>query len=154
MGYYIAYRSVMLTEKIKELEAAKAKVADLEQKIIAERPDELAALPERYGFSSLNEFIKAVKVAVGAAGGRRKAGRKPAAKAPKAARKSRGRARITDETRAQVKALVAEGKSGADIAKVLGISLPSVQNIKKALGLVKARVAAAPAPAETAAPTL
>ena len=31
------------------------------------------------------------------------------------------------------------GKTGGEIAKSLGISLPSVQNIKKALGLVKKR---------------
>ena len=35
--------------------------------------------------------------------------------------------------------MVAAGQTGAAIAKALKISLPSVQNIKKALGLVKAR---------------
>jgi DNA-binding CsgD family transcriptional regulator len=35
--------------------------------------------------------------------------------------------------------MVDAGKTGAEIAKELKISLPSVQNIKKALGLVKAR---------------
>jgi DNA-binding CsgD family transcriptional regulator len=38
-----------------------------------------------------------------------------------------------------VKKLVEGGKTGSQIAKALGISLPSVQNIKKSLGLVKAR---------------
>jgi len=145
----------MLTEKIKELEAAKAKVQDLETKILSERPSELAGLPDKYGFKSLNEFIKAVKAAVASSGARRKPGRKAAAakKAVVAKKKTRSRARITDETRATVKALVEAGKSGAAIAKELSISLPSVQNIKKALGLVKARgteAAAAPA-AETPA---
>lgn len=46
---------------------------------------------------------------------------------------------ITDETRTQVKKLVGEGKTGAVFAKALGISLPGVQNIKKALGLVQPR---------------
>lgn len=46
---------------------------------------------------------------------------------------------ITDETRAQLKKLVEAGKTGSEIAKSLKISLPSVQNIKKALGLVKKR---------------
>ena len=46
---------------------------------------------------------------------------------------------ITDDTRAQVKKMVESDKTGAEIAKALGISLPSVQNIKKALGLVKKR---------------
>ena len=35
--------------------------------------------------------------------------------------------------------MVSDGKTGAEIAKAAGISLPSVQNIKKALGLVKKR---------------
>jgi hypothetical protein len=61
-------------------------------------------------------------------------------KAPKAPGKRRGkRARITPELKAQVKASVEAGKTGAVIAKELGISLPSVQNIKKEFGLVKAR---------------
>ena len=54
-------------------------------------------------------------------------------------RQRRRRAVITDETRASVKKLVESGKTGGEIAKSLGISLPSVQNIKKALGLVKKR---------------
>ncbi len=44
---------------------------------------------------------------------------------------------ITDDTRAEVKKLVEAEKTGAEIAKALKISLPSVQNIKKALGLVR-----------------
>ena len=46
-------------------------------------------------------------------------------------------AAITDAVRAEVKALVKAGKTGSQVAKALGISLPSVQNIKKALGLVR-----------------
>jgi DNA-binding CsgD family transcriptional regulator len=38
-----------------------------------------------------------------------------------------------------VKKLVAAGKTGNEIAEALSISLPSVQNIKKALGLVQKR---------------
>jgi hypothetical protein len=41
---------------------------------------------------------------------------------------------------------VQAGQSGAEIAKAFGISLPSVQNIKKEAGLVKARGAAPEAP--------
>jgi DNA-binding CsgD family transcriptional regulator len=155
------YNFSMLTEKIKELEAAKAKVKDLEDKILAERPFELAELPEKYGFASLADFIKAVKASYSSKpAAKAKRGRKPGkAVAKKAApakeAKSRTRAVITEETRTQVKDLVAAGKSGAEIAKSLGISLPSVQNIKKALGLVKSKAVAAPAveaPAAEAAP--
>jgi DNA-binding NarL/FixJ family response regulator len=127
----IAYTTMPFIDKINQLVAAKAKLAEMEQTISAERTTALANLPSDYGFSDLNAFIKALKAAQ-KDGGRRKAKSKPAAKPAK-----RTRAKITDETK--VKALVDEGKTGAEIAKALKISLPSVQNIKKALGLVKAR---------------
>lgn len=125
----------MVTDKIKELEATKAKVADLVQAIETERNEELRILPQKYGFDSVKEFVKAVKIA---AGGRKGKGRGKAKKAA-GGKKRRTRAVITDDTRAQVKKLVGAGKTGNEIADTLGISLPSVQNIKKALGLVKAR---------------
>ncbi|HWA08337.1 MAG TPA: helix-turn-helix domain-containing protein [Opitutaceae bacterium] len=50
------------------------------------------------------------------------------------------RALITDETRASVKKMVNDGKNGGEIARALGISLPTVQNIKKAAGLVKKKM--------------
>lgn len=132
----------MVTDKIKELEATRAKLVNLEQSIADELNKELAALPAKYGFESAAAFAKAVQAAGGGGGGRR--GRKPGKKAKTGGRggpgkKRRSRAVITDETRAQVKKLVGDGKTGGEIAKALKISLPSVQNIKKALGLVKKR---------------
>lgn len=122
-----------VSAKLKELEAARARLASLEQAVRDELKQELAGLPQKYGFESVEEFLAAVR---DAAGGRR--GRRKGAKAGRAAGR-RQRAKITDETRAQVKKLVEAGKTGAEIANTLGISLPSVQNIKKALGLVKKR---------------
>jgi hypothetical protein len=119
----------MMTDKVKELTALRAKAAALEQQIATERNQELAALPSRYGFASANEFIAAVRAASD-----RRRGRKPGAKK---AGGRKARAVITDEMRAEVKKLVAAGKTGAEIAAALKISLPSVQNIKKALGLVR-----------------
>ncbi|HWA11136.1 MAG TPA: helix-turn-helix domain-containing protein [Opitutaceae bacterium] len=122
----------MVTNKIKALEAAKArisaKIARLEQKINAQRRKQLAGLPAKHGFDSLAAFIAAVRQAAGGRGASAGAGKK-----------KRRRAVITDATRAEVKKLAQAGKTGGEIAKTLGISLPSVQNIKKALGLVKAR---------------
>lgn len=126
----------MVTEKIKELEAARAKLADLEQSLAAQLSKELAALPAQYGFDSAADFIQAVKAATGGGGGAKR-GRKAGGKT--AGGKRRRRAVITDETRASVKKMVSAGKTGGEIARELGISLPSVQNIKKSLGLVKAR---------------
>jgi DNA-binding NarL/FixJ family response regulator len=122
------------SSSLKELEAARAKVAELEKSVAAELAAELRALPGKYGFASADEFIAAVR---GAGGGGR--GRRKGAAAKAVPGKRRKRAVITDETRAQVKKMVGEDKSGNEIAKALGISLPSVQNIKKALGLVKER---------------
>lgn len=128
----------MLTENIKELEAAQAKVEELRKKIDGERLAELAGLPEKYGYTSLSAFVKALKEAAGPSSSKGK-GRRKSAKVVKAG--PRRRAKITDETRAQVKQLVEAGKTGSEIAAALEISLPSVQNIKKAMGLVKAREA-------------
>ncbi len=128
-------RSIMVTKQIKELEATKAKIVALEKTIARRLHKELAALHKSYGYSSLNDFVKALKAASGSrATGAKGRPSKGAAKA-----KRRRRAVITDATRTSVKKLVESGKTGSQIAKALRISLPSVQNIKKALGLVKAR---------------
>jgi hypothetical protein len=115
----------MITSSVKKLNDTKAKVAELERALAKE----LASLPSAYGFTSLNSFVAAIAAAVG----KGRAGRPTKAKAVK----RRKRATITDAVRANVKKLVKAGKPGSHIAKALGISLPSVQNIKKALGLVK-----------------
>lgn len=143
-----------LTTKIEKLKALQADTERLQREIVDQRPAELAGLHVAYGFDDVNDFIKAVKEAASklpakkagkAVRGKKaekkagKPGRPKKAKAEKTEAKARGRARITDAVKAQVKDLVAAGKSGAEIAKQLGISLPSVQNIKKASGLVKAR---------------
>lgn len=121
----------MIIDKIKTLALTKAKVAELEESIAAELNRELAGLPEKYGFDSVPAFVAAVR---SASRGKKGRGGKAAG-----GKKRRTRAVITADTKAKVKSLVADGKTGAEIAKAVGISLPSVQNIKKELGLVKAR---------------
>jgi transposase len=125
----------MVTKQIKELEATKAKIATLEKSIAKGLKKELASLHGKYGFGSLGEFVNALKAASGAGPKGRRG--KPAKAAGKS--KRRKRSVITEQTRSSVKKFVEAGKTGSQIAKSLGISLPSVQNIKKALGLVKAR---------------
>ncbi len=132
----------MVTETIKELEAAKSKVAALEA-ALAKNRQALSSLPGQYGFSSVEAFVSAVKEAAssaprGRASSKKSAPVKAAASAP--AGKKRGkRAKITPEIKQELKSLVGQGKTGAAIAKALGISVPSVQNIKKELGLINAR---------------
>jgi hypothetical protein len=119
----------MATHKIEKL---RTKVARLETEIAHDMYVELAVLPKQFGFSSVAEFLRSVAEA--ARGGPRKGSARP---------RRRKRAKITDAIRAEVRKLVKAGKTGAQIAKAVGISLPSVQNVKKAIGLIgKARKSA------------
>jgi len=130
----------MVTETIKELEAARSKVAALEA-ALAKKNKALTSLHTKHGFANVDDFIAALKEANGGRGGRgpgRRASAAPAA-ASSGGKKRSKRAKITPEMKQELKSLVGQGKTGAVIAKTLGISLPSVQNIKKELGLVQAR---------------
>lgn len=122
----------MLPEKIKALAAVRVRVLELERAIASDLKVELAQLPAKFGFKDTASFIAALRRSVNSHKGRH--GSAPAA------RNKRRRARITDTIRSRVRELVEEGETGAAIAKRVGISIPSVQNIKKALGLVKRRV--------------
>lgn len=128
------------TDQIAELQKAKAKIAQAEAKLAADRVSALAKLPGEYGYENLNDFVKALKDAAGKSSKSKKSKAVKAAKAPKEEKTGkRTRAKITPELKQQVIAAVQAGQSGAEISKSLGISLPSVQNIKKEAGLVKAR---------------
>ncbi len=126
----------MITEKIKELEALKERAAQLEAAVAAERQQELATLPGKFGFEDVDTFVDAVLEASG--GNRRRRGRPP--RSGRSGKKPRRpRTTITEQMRAEVKKLAESGRTGAEIAEIVGISLPSVQNVKKALGLVQSR---------------
>lgn len=114
----------MKSSTIKELESARSKLAELERQAAEQTRAELSTLHTKYGFADPRAFIRALRRACPGNG-------------PRKARK--GRAVITDATRSLVKQRVAAGRTGAQIADELAISVPTVQNIKKALGLVRAR---------------
>jgi hypothetical protein len=114
----------MVTKKIRALHKYEQLVEALRREIDLVR-HELRTLPGKHGFGSMAAFIKELRRAE-KGGGTRGTGR-------------RKRAKITPETKQKVKALVAAKKTGKKIAAQLGISLPSVQNIKRELGLVKKR---------------
>lgn len=129
----------MITDTQKQIAAAKAKLEALEKKAAAETSKKLAGLHKDVGFETRADLISALQGLEGGA----KRGRKPkAAKstaAPAKAKKRAKRARITEELKADVIAAVKGGEKGAAIAKKFGISIPSLQNIKKAAGLTKSR---------------
>jgi hypothetical protein len=124
----------MITQTLQKIAELRAQADALEAKVAAARAKELATLPGQYGFDSAADFIAAVTTA--AAGGQGQKSAKVGVAAKPAGKKRRKRAVITDATRDEVKKLVLAGKTGGAISKEVGISLPSVQNIKKALGLV------------------
>ena len=117
----------MPNNKLKELAAYKAKVAALEKAIAAEQQKKLANLHKEVGFESTEALIEALK-------GVKKAPRKTAKRRAK-------RTRITDAMKREVGKAVQAGKKGAEIARQFSISIPSIQNIKNELGLVKKRKA-------------
>jgi len=118
----------MIVDNINALNAAKARISKLERLIDKRLPRELATLPGVYGFTNVGLFLRAVKAAATKRG-------LPAKKS--AILKHRKRAKITDAIRAKVRSGLKSGKTCAQMAKELRISLPSVQNIKKALGLMR-----------------
>jgi len=118
------YNYRMVTSKLRALHKYEQKVDSLRREIDQVRR-QLRALPGEHGFGSMAAFIKELRKAE-KAGGSRGTGR-------------RKRAKITPETKQKVKSLVGANKTGRQIAAQLGISLPSVQNIKRELGLVKKR---------------
>lgn len=120
-----------ITEKTKQLAAYRAKVAELQEQVDKDRTKILANLHEEYGFADANELIKAIRAA---ADGRR-------GRPPRKAGGHRKHARITVELKEKIKAALQAGRTGGKVAVEFGVSLPSVYNIKKAFGLVKARKA-------------
>jgi pyruvate/2-oxoglutarate dehydrogenase complex dihydrolipoamide acyltransferase (E2) component len=123
----------MANDTLKKIEQLKSKLAALEGDLHAG----LAKLPGQYGFATAEEFLAAFRKAVS----ERPAGRKApkaakAPKAPKADKKPSGRkprVKVTPEIEATVKVLLAEGKTGKQIAEVTGVSIPTVHNLKKKL---------------------
>ncbi len=122
----------MVTDKIKQLAEYQQKVEKLKKTVAGQLKQALASLHRKYGFESPQDLISAIKESVG--------GRRGAVRSAKSTGgRKRKRAKITPEMKQKLKSQVEAGKTGTEIAKTLGISLPSVQNIKKELGLVKAR---------------
>ncbi len=120
----------MVTDKLQKLRQYQREMAKIEKEL-SKFNAKLNSLPGKYGFKSMNAFIDALRAASKGGSAAPAAAGRPSMRKP--------RVEITAEMKAKVKALANDGKTGAQIAKAVNISIPSVQNIKKELGLVKAR---------------
>jgi DNA invertase Pin-like site-specific DNA recombinase len=127
------------TSEIAELEAkllaAKNKRIEEEKAARAALTEKINKLPEMLGLGSLKEVMNAIRsVNKGVSNGTSN--------------------RISDETKANIRAaLTAGNQTLREIADAFNVSVPTVQNTKKDMGLVKARTpkTAAVAPASTEA---
>jgi len=129
----------MIDNTLKQLAEAKSKLAALEKKAAKERAQKLENLHSELGYESREELIAALGSVVGSKKTKAKRGPKPKKAAAKKVAKRAKRAVITDELKAKVVEAVKAGSKGAEIAAKFGISIPSLQNIKKAAGLTKPR---------------
>jgi hypothetical protein len=133
----MARKQSTLGSTLTALQQAEAQVEALRKKVGKERSGRLKTLHLSFGFASRGQLIDALSEL----GGSGRPGRPPAAakSAAPVGRKKRKRARITAEMKAEIIKAIKEGASGLTVAKRFSISSQSVQNIKKAAGLVQAR---------------
>lgn len=142
----------MLKDRLKEIENQKSKLASLQKALLEDLHTVLgyakrsALIQELQGVTRPRTAKKATKKATKKTAKKtaRKAAKKAAPKkaAKKAAPKGgkrRKRTTITPELRNDIIAAVKGGATGSAVSKQFGVSVPTVQNIKKAAGLTKSK---------------
>jgi hypothetical protein len=132
----MATKKGTLQSTLTALQKAEAHVKQLRQKASAERAGQLKDLHVSFGFASRRDLIDALAALEGPRAAGAVAG---SSDTSGAGRGTRRRARITPELRAEVIKAIKAGDRGLAIAKRFSISNQSVQNIKKAAGLVQSR---------------
>ena len=120
----------MKPTELKKLLAVRQKLSAIEAKLGKKMQREMASLPEKYGYRSMESFIAALKELSGGGGKGSGKGR---------GKGKRKRGKVTEEIIQKVKALFEAEKTGAEVAAAVGLSLPTIQIIKKKLKLVKER---------------
>jgi DNA-binding NarL/FixJ family response regulator len=133
----MASKKSTLGSTLTALQKAEAQVEQLRKKAASERAKHLAELHLSFGFTSRRELLDALSELDGT---RRSAGSAQATRGGKAAARAKGtRARLTPEAKAEILEAIKAGGSGVAVAQQFSISIQTVQNIKKAAGLVQAR---------------
>ena len=134
----MARKKSTLGSTLTALQKAEAQVEQLRKKAASERGKQLEGLHLSFGFASRRDLIDALESLDAT---RRRGGSAAASAGSTAAavRAKGSRARLTPETKAEVLAALENGESGVAVAERFAISVQTVQNIKKAAGLVHAR---------------
>ena len=122
----------MKPTELKKLLAVRQKLSAIEAKLGKKMQREMASLPEKYGYDGMESFIAALQELSGGGGKGSGKGR---------GKGKRKRGKVTEEIIQKVKALFEAEKTGAEVAAAVGLSLPTIQIIKKKLKLVKERKA-------------
>lgn len=119
----------MISETLKEIADYEAKIASLQKKVDSDRRKELASLHKKVGFATRADLIESL-IALDS-------NKKTPASVGENGRAKR--TKITESLRNDIIAAVKSGEKGVDVAARFGVSVPTLHNIKKAAGLVKAR---------------
>ena len=119
----------MKLTKLYQLAKYRAKAAAIEREWDSQKKI-LLALPKSYGYKSVGELIKALKIASG------QGSSQPSRSTGK---RRKARAIVTAKTKESVKKAVAAKQTANQIAHDLKLSPATVHNIKTELGLTKKR---------------
>ena len=124
----------MIIEKIKELEETEAKAVTLKKEINEMVAAKLTSMHTEVGMDSTDALIAALSSLP-------KKRKRRVKRAVKPLRKSK-RARLTPAQKQSIADVIKGGMTGTEASKKFGISLATIQNIKKEHGLVKSRAKA------------
>lgn len=120
-----------IPDQIKELEQLQNQAAALKSKIEEEREAKLASMHEDVGLESTEALIDALQGLAKAPPKKKKRIKAPAIK--------RKRPRLTPAQKEKIANAIKDGLKGTEASRKFGVSLATVQNIKKSFGLVKSR---------------
>ncbi len=110
-------------DKLKLIKEHKEQIARLEKELVADRRKKLVNLHKDLGYSSRKDLIDDLSSLRGGGAGVGRA----------------KRVTITPELRSKIESELRAKKGATAVAREVGVSVPTVQNIKKDIGLVQSR---------------